>query len=194
MGGFNYLSREIGATRPYKSYYNNKYEGSVPGFDEYMKDLEILSRTDGSWVITFLAASGANEPEYPSQIHLGYGNTAGDTSLDSPSVLIRDKKCAELLFADIEKTMEADFNISTERQQYHSTASPKLFIRQLPNFNNINGLVIRLAWSCTAWNSRRMLMAKTLSDIFNRNIQPDHIPLVNTELTTKGIGYSDYLN
>jgi hypothetical protein len=90
--------------------------------------------------------------------------------------------------------MEADFNISTERQQYHSTASPKLFLRQLPNFNDINGLVIRLAWSCTAWNSRRMLMAKTLSDIFNRNIQPDHIPLGNTELTTKGIGYSDYLN
>lgn len=194
MGGFNYLSREIGETRPYKSYYLNKYDGSVPGFDEYMKDLGSLSRTDGSWVITFLAASGANEPEYPSQIHLGYGNTAGDTSLDSPSVLIRDKKCAELLFADIEKTMEADFNISTERQQYHSTASPKLFLRQLPNFNDINGLVIRLAWSCTAWNSRRMLMAKTLSDIFNRNIQPDHIPLGNTELTTKGIGYSDYLN
>ena len=29
--------------------------------------------------------------------------------------------------------MEADFNIKTDRQKYHSTASLKLFLRQLPN-------------------------------------------------------------
>jgi voltage-gated potassium channel len=194
MGGFNYLSREVGETRPYKSYYMSQYDGGVPGFDEYMKDLERLAEAEGSWIITLLAASGANEPEYPSQIHLGYGNAKGDASLDSSSVLIRDKECAERLFADIEMTMDADFNIGTERQKYHSTVSPKLFLRQLPGANDINGLVIRLAWSCIAWDSRRMLMAKTLADVLNRNIQPDNIHSEDEELKVKGIGYNDYLN
>ena len=194
MGGFNYLSREVGITRPYKSYYMSQYEGEVPGYDEYMKDLESLTKAEGSWVITLLAASGANEPEYPSQIHLGYGNEREDASLDSATSLIHDKACAEQLFADIEATMDADFNIKTDRQKYHSTASPKLFLRQLPNIKDINGLVVRIAWSCTAWDSRRMLIAKTLSDIFNRNLQPNNIPAEDRELKVKGIGYNDYLN
>lgn len=194
IGGFNYLSREIGATRPYKSYYMCQYDDNAPGYEEYMKDLESLTKDEDSWAITLLAASGANEPEYPSQIHLGYGNIKGDASLDSTSVLIHDKECAERLFADIETTLDADFDIKTERQQYHSTASPKLFLRQLPNISNINGLVVRMAWSCTAWDSRRMLIAKTFADILNRSIQPNTITLEDTELKVKGIGYNDYLN
>jgi hypothetical protein len=171
-----------------------QYDDNAPGYEEYMKDLESLTKDEDSWAITLLAASGANEPEYPSQIHLGYGNIKGDASLDSTSVLIHDKECAERLFADIETTMDADFNIKTERQQYHSTASPKLFLRQLPNIANINGLVVRMAWSCTAWDSRRMLIAKTFADVLNRNIQPNYITLEDTELKVKGIGYNDYLN
>ena len=194
MGCFNYLSREVGITRPYKSYYMSQYDGEVPGYNEYMKDLESLTKVEGSWVITLLAASGANEPEYPSQIHLGYGNEREDASLDSATSLIDDKACAEQLFADIEATMDADFNIKTDRQKYHSTASPKLFLRQLPNIKDINGLVVRIAWSCTAWDSRRMLIAKTLSDIFNRILQPNDIPAEDRELKVKGIGYNDYLN
>ena len=194
IGGFNYLSREIGVTRPYKSYYMCQYDDNAPGYEEYMKDLESLTKDEDSWAITLLAASGANEPEYPSQIHLGYGNIKGDASLDSSSVLIHDKECAERLFADIETTMDADFNIKTERQQYHSTASPKLFLRHLPNIANINGLVVRMAWSCTAWDSRRMLIAKTFAEILNRSVQPNNITLEDTELKVKGIGYTDYLN
>lgn len=65
---------------------------------------------------------------------------------------------------------------------------------QLPNISNINGLVVRMAWSCTAWDSRRMLIAKTFADILNRSVQPNTITLEDTELKVKGIGYNDYLN
>jgi hypothetical protein len=50
-----------------------------------------------------------------------------------------------------------------------------------------------MAWSCTAWDSRRMLIAKTFADVLNRNIQPNHITLEDTELKVKGVGYNDYL-
>ena len=41
------------------------------------------------------------------------------------------------MFTDIEATIDADFNIKTDRRKYHSTASPKLFLRQLPNVKYI---------------------------------------------------------
>ncbi|MBQ8421510.1 MAG: ion transporter [Bacteroidales bacterium] len=194
MGGFNYISREIGATRPYKSYYLNSYGGNVPGFDQYMADLEVLTKEEGSWVVTLIAASGQNEPEYSTQIHLGYGNSKGDASLASSTSLLCDKDCAERLFSDIESTMDAEFNIKTERQQYHSTASPKIFLRHLSNIKDINGLMIRLAWSCTAWDSRRMLIAKTLADVIHRNILPGVTRVEDPELKKKDIGYCDYIN
>ena len=61
LGGFNYISREVGELRPYKSFYNCSQD--VPGLDEYMSDNERLSTKDRSWEVTLLAASGANEPE-----------------------------------------------------------------------------------------------------------------------------------
>ena len=51
-----------------------------------------------------------------------------------------------------------------------------------------------MAWSCTAWDSRRILIAKTFADILNRSVQPNNITLEDTELKVKGIGYNDYLN
>lgn len=194
MGGFNYMSREIGEIRPYKSYYRCLYDGSVPDFDDYMTDLEILTDEDDSWIITLLAASGANEPEYPTQIHLGYGGKKGDSNIDAPTVFLHDKACAERLFTDIEYTMEQDFELKTDRQQYHDNSQSNIFIRQLNNIDKINGIMLRIAWSCTYWDSRRMAIAKTLADIFNRNIQSGTTHTMDQELKIKNIGFSDYKN
>ena len=67
IGGFNYVSREIGETRPYKSFYLIDKANEPPFLKEYMEDLNRFAAVDGSWIITLLAASGANEPEYPTQ-------------------------------------------------------------------------------------------------------------------------------
>ena len=33
IGGFNLVSRELGVSRPYRSFYNQTYNGEVPGFE-----------------------------------------------------------------------------------------------------------------------------------------------------------------
>ena len=79
IGGFNYISREIGELRPYRSYYSFKdrynQEENLP---LYMEDLERLTSRSGSWTITPLVASGANEPTYPTIFHFSAGGAKGD--------------------------------------------------------------------------------------------------------------------
>ena len=63
IGGFNYISRELGELRPYRSYYTfSDRSNHEENLEEYMSDLEELTSKEGSWTFTPLAASGANEP------------------------------------------------------------------------------------------------------------------------------------
>ena len=42
IGGFNLVSRELGVSRPYRSFYNQTFKGDVPGLGEFMSDLNSL--------------------------------------------------------------------------------------------------------------------------------------------------------
>ena len=90
IGGFNFISREFGDRGKMKSFYLLKgVDDSTPGFKEYREDIENLLSREGAWSLTYLIASGANEPEYPTQIHFGTGNAKGDESIGE---FIRDKR------------------------------------------------------------------------------------------------------
>lgn len=71
IGGFNYVGREIGRSHPYFSFYSNSSNHIHSDYPIFLSDIERLSSREGSWVIAMLAASGANEPEYPTQVHFG---------------------------------------------------------------------------------------------------------------------------
>lgn len=190
MGGFNLVSRELGVSRPYRSFYNQTYKGEVPGLEEFMTDINTVTSRDDSWVITLLPASGANEPEFPTQIHLEYGGAKGDPTFNAPDLLVKDIDLADKLFKDIETTFEEGYGLLTDRQMYHNTNSPDLYVRKLENAY-INSFVLRIAWSVFLWNSRKIEIAKTLADVINRNIESPISP-VHDELKERGIGFEDY--
>ncbi len=190
LGGFNYISREVGEMRPYKSFYI--YNSETPGFDEFKADIEKLSAKEGSWVVTLLAASGANEPEMPSQIHLTYGGKRGDSSLDAPTVVIRDKETAKAMFEEIENILESEYGIKADRQKYHDSASPNMFLRKLSNAGTVNGLIIRIAWSCMYWDSRRIKIAQSLANIIKMHVEPEENNALDPELKIKGIAYEGH--
>lgn len=190
LGGFNYISREVGELRPYKSFYNCSQD--VPGLEEYMSDIEKLSAKDGSWVVTLLAASGANEPELPSQIHLTYGGKKGDASLEATTVVIRDKETATAMFEDMENILEYEYGIKADRQKYHDSAGPNLFMRKLSNAGSVNGLIIRIAWSCMYWDSRRIKIAQSMADIIKKHVEPKENNALDPELKIKGIAYEGH--
>lgn len=191
IGGFNYISREIGETRPYKSFYTTS---QTSGFNECMEDLNRLACHKGDWIFTMLAASGANEPEYPTQLHFGFGGNQGDEELNSSHLFIQDKEDALKLFNEISLKVEEEFGISCDCQKYHQTSSEKLFMRHLNNPNLINNCVIRAAWSCILWNMRRVKLAKCLAELLASHICPEAPVGNDPELKIKNIGYSDYNN
>lgn len=190
IGGFNYVSREIGELSPYKSFYNCTYD--APGLNEYLSDIEKLSVREGSWVVALLAASGASEPELPTQIHFTYGGKKGDSNLETPTVVIHDKMKAKLMFEDLENSLEAEYDIKADCQKYHDSTNQNLFIRKLSNAGSVNGLMIRIAWSCMFWDSRRIKIAQTMAEILKKHIVPEACNEIDPELKIKGIAYEGH--
>ena len=82
IGGFNFVSREIGETRPYRSFYKFDDENAIEGLAEYMTDLNRLTSREDSWVITMLASCGGNEPSYPAKVEFVAGGEKGNESLE----------------------------------------------------------------------------------------------------------------
>lgn len=191
IGGFNYVSREIGETRPYKSFYLIDKANEPPFLKEYMEDLNRFAAVDGSWIITLLAASGANEPEYPTQFHFTYGGKKGDETYNGENLTIHDFETFDSLYKDLSSRLEKEFGYISDRQRYHDSANPKLFVRHLEHPEKINALMLRIAWKATCWDMRRIQIAKTLSDTFATYLLGGANPY-SDELKKKGMGYSDY--
>lgn len=191
IGGFNYVSREIGETRPYKSFYLIDKAKEPPFLKEYMEDLNRFATVDGSWIITLLAASGANEPEYPTQFHFTYGGEKGDETYNGENLTIHDIETFDLLYRDLSSRLEKEFGYISDCQRYHDSANPKLFVRHLEYPEKVNAVMIRIAWKATCWDMRRIQIAKTLSDAFATYLLGGINPY-SDELKKKGMGYSDY--
>ena len=191
IGGFNFVSREIGETRPYKSFYLIDKAKEPPFLKEYMEDLNRFATVDGSWIITLLAASGANEPEYPTQFHFTYGGEKGDETYNGENLTIHDIETFDSLYRDLSSRLEKEFGYISDCQRYHDSANPKLFVRHLEHPEKVNAAMIRIAWKATCWDMRRVQIAKMLADVLAEHIDGGIKPY-SEELKVKGIGYSDY--
>lgn len=233
LGGFNYLSREVGQQKPYRSFYLFDREEEVEHLTEYMADLRTLVRrrpacgpdvntrrpdTAGrmpayqNWVITLLAASGANEPEYPEQVHFEYGGKKGDEGWESD--LVHDTTALQRLYHTMESALQEQYGIGMARQKYHDTASARNYLRKLgtqaggmqedvaagkmPAYQTtagkmpayqVNGLVLRVAWSITCWDYRRIQIAATMAETIRTTLLPDEPYTLPGEMKVKQTGY-----
>ena len=189
MGGFNYISREMGAVAPYKSYYAVKDGELAEGQAEYNADLSRLMSRPGAWSFTILAASGANEPEYDTQVHFGIGGAKGDESFAPAGAVVPSTDA----FRNFYKTFEADaaqLGFSCDLGRYHSTAGANLWFRRVPMASDAGNVAVRIAWSAMLWSGKRMLLARHMADDINRSILGIDPPAPDKELTTKNIGFT----
>ncbi len=191
IGGFNYMSRDVGEIRPYKSFYLINKTDQPPFLKEYLEDMNHFASVEGSWIITLLAASGANEPEYPTQFHFTYGGKKGDETYNGENLTIHDVETFDSLYKDLSSRLEKEFGYISDCQRYHDSANPKLFVRHLEHPEKTNALMLRIAWKATCWDMRRIQIAKALSDTFAAHLLGEIKPYPE-ELSRKGIGYSDY--
>lgn len=188
IGGFNYISREIGERAPYHSFYIYK---QTLGEEQqaYNADLQQLMNRAGAWSFTILAASGANEPEYDTQVHFGIGNAKGDESMDAKTLSIIDTEKYTDLFRSFSDSLQQDFGLSADQGRYHNTANPNIWFRKLQLPADANHVIVRFAWSIMLWSKDRMVVAGMLANEINRCILQQTLPPVSEELTAQKIGF-----
>ena len=190
IGGFNYISREVGELRPYRSYYSFEDINHEENLSLYMEDLEKLTSREGSWTLTILAASGANEPTYPTVFHFSAGGAKGDERFEGDNLIVKDMQAYRSFYGDVAAVLEKEFNMTSDHQRYHSVNSPDIFARKYEVGKGCdNNIVLRVAWSACLWDSRRIAIAKTIADVLNKHFESDVVKEYAPELTGKAIGY-----
>ena len=190
IGGFNYISRELGEMRPYKSYYSFDNRQVEPNLAQYMEDLEELTSRPGSWTLTPLVASGANEPSYPTIFHFSAGGAKGDESFTGDNLIVQDMEAYQAFYQDLTAELEQRFAMTSDHQRYHNLSSPRLFARHFSEERGSrNNIVLRIAWSACLWDSRRIAIAKTIADSLNRHFESDIDKEYSPELKIKRSGY-----
>ena len=194
IGGFNFVSREIGEQRPYKSFYLIDDKNSVEGLAEYIDDIERLTSQKDSWVITLLAASGQNEPTLPTQFHFGIGGKKGDESYNGEDLVVTDIAKYDALYSEFAQYFESEYGLTCDHQRFHESSNKRLFIRNLSTRANVNARLLRVAWSVSCWDSRRIAIAKSMAEIFSRHLDPNSLDVDSPELKIKGEGFNDYTN
>lgn len=190
IGGFNYVSREVGQKRPYVSFYILT-DTPTEGKEECMADLNRLLNSDDKWVVTLLAASGANEPAYPTQFHWTYGAKKGDETYDDPNITIHDVPTFDALYKEFSGLLESKYQLTADHQRYHTNAQTGYFARNLEH--KVNAIALRVAWSVTARDMRAIQIAQDLAELMNKHICHQLNPDV-PELKQKGIGYNEIID
>lgn len=192
IGGFNFVSRELGEKRPYRSYYKFEDVNSVPGLAEYMDDVNRLTSREDAWVISMLASSGALEPAYPTQIHFTAGGVKGNEDINAEGLTVTDKARFKALVDDTAAIFNDKFNVGVDFQRYHGIGinGENLYTRKLDN-KELNSFALLMAWSLSLWDSRRILVAQQLAELIARHIEGKEGLEPNAELKLKSIGYDE---
>lgn len=186
IGGFNYISREIGQFAPARSFYLCKDGEPSEGEKEYFDDLrKLISRPD-AWTLTYLIASGGNEPEYPTQLHFTTGAAKGDETVGD---LIADKDTYRRFYDDFATLLKSDYSLEADNGRYHDSSNQSIFWRAKGMTHGCNHIILRMAWSVALWDSRRLAIARDLADAINRDILGRPGNPANPELSVKRMGY-----
>lgn len=191
IGRFNFISRELGEIRPYRSYYSfSDRSNHEEHLEEYMSDLESLTSVEGSWTLTTLAASGANEPSYPTQFHFSVGGAKGNESFEGEDLIVTDIEKYKTFYEDLSQKLETTFGFKSDHQRYHNCSTKNLFARKFKdNQGSKNNIILRIAWSVCLWDMRRIAVAKVIAETLNHHFETTQILPVDDDLKIKCFGY-----
>lgn len=189
IGGFNFVCRELGELRPYVSFYQYKPDNLAENQQECMDDLNRLLDSEDKWVFAPIAASGANEPEYPTQFHFGYGAKKGDDTYTDPNITLNDTRSFEAMYQAFAKVMEEKYDLKSDKQRYHNNSISTLYCRHLAR--KVNAVTIRIAWSVSCWDMRSMQITQEMANAINSEILHTEYK-TPADLKIKDIAYDGY--
>ena len=192
IGGFNYISREVGVRVPSKSFFTIDSRDALPNLSDYCDDLERLLNRPKAWGVTVLSASGALEPVLPTNIHLTIGGPKGDTRFAGDDLMVHDEATYRKFHDDVVAVMKERFDLTTDHQVYHSSNNPRLFLRKINLNEDVNNVMIRIEWDKILYDPRRILITKTFAEIMARDFAGRDLPDNEAILKKKDIGFDGY--
>lgn len=187
IGGFNYISRETGIKRPYRSFYLFDDEYYEQNLHEYMEDLRKLTNREGAFCWTILACSGALDISHPTQFHFSTGRAKGDESFEGEDFLVKDMPTFKQFYEHFSSTIQQRYGFTSDHNRYYGIRSPKLYANKLDP--QVNVLALRVAWAVTAWSPSSIAIAKELADSINRYFNGVTEPEYDETLYRKDIGF-----
>jgi voltage-gated potassium channel len=190
IGGFNYVSREVGDRANVQSYLTSESPDSVPGLTEFVSDLNELLSRDDAWSINFMVASGQLEPEYPTQIHFEIGGQKGDTEMGGDGLYVKDSERYTKLYQYVATSVKERLGYETDHQKYRVLANPRKFYNR-HQFKS-NNVVLRIEWDKILWNPNRILLADIIARGIWESIIGTLMPDPNPILKKKDTGYTGY--
>lgn len=162
MGGFNYVSKEVDLDPLHPiSFYNIANEQANEHLIQFLGDINHLSSGKDKWAIFLLSASGGQEPVYPTQFHYIIGKEKGDKTYNDPRITIQDIARFDALYKQLSATIEQQFGLHSDCQQFHNGTSDKNIARHI---DCPNAFTIRIAWSVTCWDYRYLQIAQTMAE------------------------------
>jgi voltage-gated potassium channel len=177
--------------RPFYSYYTfaDRYT-QEENLHFFMEDIEQLTAREGSWTLTIMVASGANEPTYPTVFHYSAGGAMGDERFEGENLFVKDMAAYRAFYEDASAKMMEEFGLDSDHQRYHNCTNKNIYLRKFEEGKGCdNNIVLRIAWSACLWDSRRMAIAKSLADTINHHFESDIQKDLAPELKAKKSGY-----
>lgn len=192
IGGFNFVSRELGHLRPYKSFYQFDNVDAAPHLREFVDDIRSLANQNDHYVFFILASAGGMEAKLPTDIHFNYGGKKGDETYNDPNITLHRTEEFEKFYQDVSKQLEEEHQLLTDKQRYYDTSSPRNIMHHLKQDNGVNYVAIRIKWSLVTHDLHRYALAKTLSDTIAHHLGGGEREAYDPLLYVKGSGYKDY--
>lgn len=189
IGGFNYISRESGIKRPYKSFYLFDDENSEQYLTDYMNDLRSLTNRKGAFCWTILACSGSLDISHPTQFHFSTGQPKGNESFEGEGFRVKDMNTFKKFYDHFSQTVEEKYGFTSDHNRYFGFRSPRLYANKLDP--KVSVLSLRIAWAVTAWSSNNIAIAKELADSINYYFNAVSEPQYAETLRQKKIGFDN---
>ena len=194
IGGFNFVSKEVEVDPDNPtSYYNITKNDNGSNLQLFLEDINRLSRGEDNWAIVMLDAVGPMSR--PHQLHFCYSPTKHDTTYDNPAIRIHDTELFEQMYQDMSREMEEKFEYHCDKNEYYildSKTNLVHFIKQP------NAFALRFESKVNILDARRLSTAKTIADVFNRNLEPGVEKPIPPEMLARpeghDFGMGDYVN
>lgn len=167
-GGFNYISKEFEQNPDEPcSYYLIGDEHAEPQLEEFLSDLRALTRGEDKWAIMMLSASGADEPQHPTQFHFVH-QVQKKLGLQSTTT-IQEEKFNEMYRA-LSKILEDEFQLKSDLDELYLPVGKKNITMQIGGGKECNAFTLRTAFCVTEWDDRHIAIARQMAEAINLHI------------------------